>query len=698
MKHSPLILAVALTALLAPAPARSALRPWTLDDILAVRLVTDPQISPDGRWVAYVVSMLKDDGSEYQTDVWLVSTEGGPARRLTSSPFPDDSPRWTPDGKTIGFLSERLRSGEHSNDDETKHRLDEGKRQLWTIAPDGGEAVQLSDAPGGVSAFEWSRDSQRVAYLSAEPKSEARKKAEKLKDDAWTPSSMYAWNRLWTLEVAGRKATQLTGGSLHVTGFSIAPDGRQIVFAAQPTSLIPDQFNSDLWLVPSAGGKATPLVQQKGIDTGPEFSPDGRWIAFVSQVAKSTEWWTNNYVCIVSPNGGKITNLSEALDERVDGLGGGGLTWTPDGQSVLCQANQHTSNQLFRVPIDRSGIQDVTRGPEMNSSPSIDRAGQLLVWLREDSTHPRDVWMRRLPDGAPARLSDANPQTRELLEVRKTVMTWKGADNRDVEGLLIMPSNPKAGAKAPLILNVHGGPAGTHSNTFTGASRAYPWTVFAQQGYAVLMPNPRGSGGYGEAFRSANLRDWGGKDYEDIMAGVDALVRLGLVDEKRMAVCGWSYGGFMTSTIVTKTDRFRAAVVGAGVMDLMSMAGTCDIPEFNQSYFQSWPWEDPQFYVDHSALMHAGNVKTPTSLVHGQSDERVPTSQSWEFYNALKRVGVPTDLLLLPRQPHGPREPRLLRSVMQWHLDWINQYTLGAAPAVTTKAAAKPQMKTSAAR
>jgi len=266
---------------------------------------------------------------------------------------------------------------------------------------------------------------------------------------------------------------------------------------------------------------------------------------------------------------------------------------------------------------------------------------------------------------------------------------WKGADGQEIEGLLVLPSGYRAGRHVPLLLNVHGGPAGTHSNTCTVASRLYPWPLFAQKGWAILMPNPRGSGGYGAAFRAANVRDWGGKDYQDLMLGVDAMIERGIADRARLAVCGWSYGGFMTSTIVTKTDRFRAAVVGAGVTDLISMAGTCDIPDFNRSYFGAWPWEDAQVYEDHSAILHAGNVRTPTLMVHGQSDERVPTSQGWEFYTALRKRGVPTDLLLLPRQPHGPREPKLLRTVQQWHLDWLNRYTLGAVP-VAARPAPRP--------
>ncbi len=669
------------SSVLAPA-AQAGSRPWTRDDILALKTVSDPQVSPDGRWVAYVVSELNLDQSEYQTDIWLVPTAGGEARRLTRSNLPDEYPRWSPDGKTIAFISERPKPGAKPADAPKPGdpNADEGKRQIWLIQPDGGEAWMFSDSKGSVSALEWSRDGKCIAYLAREPKTEERRKKEKEKDDAWTPSQMYPWTRLWVTDVASRKATQLTGGELHVTGFSLAPDGKRIVIAGQPTPLLPDNFNSDLYLVSITGGRPTPLVKRVGADTGPAWSPDGQWIAFVSQDGRSREWYTNNYVCVVAPSGGEPRNLTRDFDERASGLGGGPLVWSPDAQYVAFQANQRTALHLLRASPHGGPVEPLTRGPEVNTALSYDAKRTMAVFLREDDTHPREVYRVSIPGGAPEPLTDTNPQVRDLLPLRRELVSWKGADGWDMDGLLILPVGYRPGQRVPLILNVHGGPAGAHANTFAAANKVYGWPLFAQKGYAILFPNPRGSGGYGAAFRAANVRDWGGKDYQDLMMGVDALIERGLADRNRLAVCGWSYGGFMTSTIVTKTDRFRAAVVGAGVTDLVSMAGTCDIPDFNRSYFDSWPWEDPTFYVEHSALLHAGNVRTPTLMVHGQADERVPTSQGWEFYTALRKTGVPTDLLLLPRQPHGPREPRLLRSCLEWHFDWINRYTLSALP------------------
>jgi dipeptidyl aminopeptidase/acylaminoacyl peptidase len=662
---------------LASVPATAGDKPWTSDDVLALKTVSDPRVSPDGRTVAYVVESLNAERDAYQTDVWLVPAAGGEARALASSAVGDDTPRWSPDGRFVAFLSERPRPGA------TGDEAAEAKRQIWLIRPDGGEAVPLTSAPGAVSAFEWSADGRTIGFLAREPKSEERRKREKEKDDAWTPSELYPWNRLWVIDVATKAPRQLTSGALHVGGFSLSPDGKRIAFSGQSTPLIPDSFRSELYVVESAGGTPVPLVARKGPDTSPAWSPDGKWIAFVSQDGRDEDWYTNSYACVVAAAGGAPRNLTAAFDEEV----GGALLWTPDSTALVFSALEKTAGHLYRVSLD-GRVEALTRGPEVDAAASLDRAGETLVFLRQDSVRPREVWALKLPRAAAAKtrraapetpraLTDTNPQVRERLSFPKQLVTWKGADGWEMEGLVVYPPGYAQGSRVPLALNVHGGPAGTHTNSFTAASRLWGWPLFAQAGYAIFFPNPRGSGGYGEKFRAANVRDWGRKDYEDLMKGVDALVERGIADPERLTVNGWSYGGFMTSTVVTKTDRFKSAIVGAAVTNLASFTGTADIPDFARSYFRSWPWEDPAAYVEHSALFHAGKVKTPSLVVHGDRDDRVPVTQGWEFYNALRASGVPTDLLILPRQPHGPREPKLLRTCHEWFLRWTEKYTRG---------------------
>lgn len=662
-------------ALFAPTPVLAGTQPWTMDDILAMKVVSDPRVSPDGRWIAYVVEELKPDVSGYQTDLWLASVATGETRRLTASPGNDDSPRWSPDGASIAFLSDRPRPGSAGP---------AGARQVWLIPTGGGEASVLTDAAGGAAAHQWSANGAFVAFLSFEPDSAAARRKAGDGGDAWTPASRRAWSRLWTIDVATRKAARLTSGASHVTSFSIAPDGRRIAFAAQPSPRLWDAARSDLWLVPATGGAPAPLVRQAGEDQLPSFSPDGRWVAFLGQGEGHAEWWSNRQLFVVHAAGGQPASLTASFDERVEGLRQDeGARWLPDGETLLFCADTRTNRRLFRAFMDARPVDPVMKSTGVDADPDLDVNGAVLAWTHEEPTQPREVWVWDLQRGAPHPLTATNPQAAGRLAFEKQVVTWPGADGRQVEGLLVSPANARPGAKAPLLVMLHGGPDWAHLSQFTAGNRVYPYPLFAQSGWAVFLPNPRGSGGYGEAFRGANVRDWGGKDLEDVLAGVDQLVKLGRVDEKRMAVCGWSYGGFLAASIVTKTDRFRAAVVGAGIADLAAMLGS-DAPEFTRTYMGAWPWEDPQAWVARSPLYQAGNVKTPTAFLHGAADERVPPGQVFAFWQALEQRGVPTDLLVLPREPHIPFEPRHQKAAMQWHWDWITKWTLNppaAAPA-----------------
>ena len=254
------------------------------------------------------------------------------------------------------------------------------------------------------------------------------------------------------------------------------------------------------------------------------------------------------------------------------------------------------------------------------------------------------------------------------------VIKWKSKDGREIEGLLTYPVGYVAGTKVPFILNVHGGPAGAFQQSFIGGRGSYPIATFAQRGYAILRPNPRGSSGYGTEFRRANIQDWGGGDYEDLMAGVDKVIAMGVADPDRLGVMGWSYGGYMTSTIITKTHRFKAASAGAPVTNLMSFNGTADIPGFVPDYFGGQAWENPDVYAKHSAMFNIKGTTTPTLIQHGEADVRVPISQGYELYNALKAQGVPTRMIVLPRMPHGPNEPKMQVAAMQSNLDWFDKY------------------------
>jgi dipeptidyl aminopeptidase/acylaminoacyl peptidase len=333
------------------------------------------------------------------------------------------------------------------------------------------------------------------------------------------------------------------------------------------------------------------------------------------------------------------------------------------------------------VPASGGKIEPITKGDDVNRSASMSPSGRTIFLVHESPADPTEVHAIEIsPEGflGPARpVTDINGWARGKATLLKQPFRWKGAGGMEMEGLLVKPAGVQPGKKVPLLTIVHGGPAGSFADNFSVRRGAYPIQLFAQIGFAVFTPNPRGSGAYGEEFRAANVRDWGEKDYEDIMSGIDALVAQGVADPNRLGIMGWSYGGFMTSRVITKTKRFAAASVGAGVTDTFSFVGTTDIPPFLRSYFGAWPWEDSAMYASHTAIFNVKGVTTPTLIQHGESDARVPISQGWELYVALKEQKVPVEFVTYPRQGHGFVEPKLIRDAMRRNIDWFSRWILG---------------------
>ena len=294
--------------------------------------------------------------------------------------------------------------------------------------------------------------------------------------------------------------------------------------------------------------------------------------------------------------------------------------------------------------------------------------------VMQTADRPPEAFAAKVTDQSPTQVSHVNDEIAKISVGKTEVIKWKSKDGREIEGLLTYPNNYVVGTKVPFILNVHGGPAGVFGANYIGGRGVYPLATFASRGYAILRANPRGSSGYGTEFRRANMKDWGGMDYQDLMTGVDKVIEMGVADPNRMGVMGWSYGGYMTSWIVTQTKRFKAASAGAPVTNLMSFNGTADIPGFIPDYFGGQSWEIPEVYAKHSAMFNIKGVTTPTLIEQGDADVRVPISQGYEFYNALKAQGVPTRMIVLPRQPHGPTEPKMQIAAMQANLDWFEKY------------------------
>ena len=350
------------------------------------------------------------------------------------------------------------------------------------------------------------------------------------------------------------------------------------------------------------------------------------------------------------------------------------MGWTKDSSAVLFTETKKTRASIYAMPLDGppKAVYEPVGGTA--GSPDLNATGSHIGFAWESSDQPAEAYVMAATGGEPKRVSQANAGLPKLPIGKTEAVRWKSKDGLEIEGLLTYPVGYKTGEKVPLILNIHGGPAGVFTENFIGRQGLYPLATFAAKGYAVLRPNPRGSSGYGKKFRFGNLGDWGGMDYQDLMSGVDHVIAMGVADPARMSVMGWSYGGFMTSWVITQTDRFKAAVIGAPVTSLWSFTGTADIPGFLPDYFSGEPWQNFELYRKHSPLAHVANVKTPALVLHGEADVRVPISQGYEYYQALKRRGVTAKMVVYPREPHGPTEPKFRLDIMRRHIEWVEKY------------------------
>jgi dipeptidyl aminopeptidase/acylaminoacyl peptidase len=656
----------------APVPA------WTPELAFKVKRVGPVRVSPDGRRVAFVVAsaVMEGEKSEWISQVHVARADGESPLQLTAGEKSATAPDWSPDGRWIAFVSARGKAGKDGKDP---------KPGLWRIRVDGGEAEALTEEKGAVAAPRWSPDGSRIAFLLTDPKTVEEEEAEKEKRDARVVDEDLKRIRLCVVpaekDAAGKRPVKvLTPGELSVGNvgepgrYDWSPDGRFIVFAHQPTPQVDDWPKGDVSVVDVASGALRPLAAGGAAESDPFFSPDGRSVALAVSDDPPT-WAFASRIAVVPLEGGAPRVLSVTHDQRPDLLG-----WSADGKRVLFAETRGTVNRVGAAPLDGGPVVDLTPADLMVDQPALDASRTRLGFMSQAPDRAPEAWTSALAPFAPVRVSRVQEPAPASFP-RTEVVSWKAPDGRAIEGLLTYPAGYTPGARVPLLVVIHGGPAGVFVRSFTGAVATYPVAVFASRGYALLRCNVRGSSGYGREFRHANQKDWGGGDYQDILAGVDALVARGLADPERLGVMGWSYGGYMTSWIITQTRRFKAASVGAGVTNLMSFSGTADIPSFIPDYFGGEFWDDLEPWRRRSAMFHVKGVTTPTLIQHGEADLRVPVSQGYELYNALKRQGVPTRMVVYPRQPHGIQEPRLQLDAMTRNLEWFDRFVMGAGSA-----------------
>ena len=651
-------LATALTLIVLLAATATA-QTWEPEMHLKFKAVGTPRVSPDGKRVVYAVNeaVMTADKSEFVTQIWMANLATKQHTQLTFGDKSSTNPKWSPDGNWIAFTSNRK----------------DNRNNLYLLSLNGGEAEPLTDGKSAVINFNWSPDGRSIAFTMTDPKSDDEEKNDKGKNDFRWIDENVKLARLYVLSLqkdanGKREPRKLTTSNYQVEDFDWSNDGSRIAFGHVKSPLANDWPTSDVSIIDVATGNISVLANSPAAETSPLYSPDGKWIAV--QASDNPPRWAQSGIIQVFPaSGGQAKSLVGSFDAQ-PGVAG----WSSDGKRIYFSEPKGTGTQIYSIDVVANRIDEIKVTPAVIGGFSLNRAGTTFAFTRQTSDTPADVYIASATDFTPVQITTVNAGMKTPPVGRTEVITWKSKDGKQIEGLLTYPVGYQTGQRVPLILNIHGGPAGVFQQTFLGGRGVYPLATFSSRGFAILRPNPRGSSGYGTDFRRANLKDWGFGDYQDLMTGVDRVVEMGVADPARLGVMGWSYGGFMTSWVVTQTNRFKAASAGAPVTNLMSFNGTADIPAFIPDYFGGQFWEIMDLYQKHSPMFNVKAVTTPTMIQHGEADIRVPISQGYEFYNALKVKGVPTRMLVLPRQPHGPTEPKMQLAAMKANLEWFEKY------------------------
>ncbi len=657
-------------------PLRGEPRRVTLDDEMAFRSLVDVKIAPDGARVAYVVSTPAVEKDEHQVALYVVASTGGEPRRLgetvriLNTPVPAPRLRWSPDGSALGVLA-----------------LAGARPQAFAVPLDGGAARQLTDASEGVFAFSWSPDGRSLAYLTRDPPSPEDARERSLVTHVGAPDPPA---RLVVRALPEGAPRTLTPPTQYVDSFSWMPDSGELVYSAAPRSGFTAQYETRIYAVATAGGEPRTIVGGAGLNSRVQVSPDGKLVAFITSNGRF-DIMASRRLAVVSVRGGepRTLPLGDAwVNEAV---------WASDSRSLYLEANDGPFGQrqqmfeqpVVRVPVDGGPPEQLTTGAAVDYSLSLSGDGRRLAYRAVEGRTMGDVFVMDTATRSSTRLTELNPQLRDLALGRLEAVSWRSFDGMEVWGLLLTPPGWSAGRRLPMLVYLHGGPGGGVTYGLfpqfmhaVGQIDPYPTEAMASAGYAVLFPMPRGGAGYGEAGQRAIVDRWGEDDSRDVMAGVDAMIARGVANPDRLGLMGASYGGYLTNWIVTQTGRFEAASACASISDLADARLILDGGEIMTQYFRE-PWQNRESYIAHSPLTFVERVTTPLLLQHGERDPRVPVSGAWKMYRALRALGKTVELYLYPRGGHVMYEPVLQREVMARNLDWFLRWIppAGDAPA-----------------
>jgi dipeptidyl aminopeptidase/acylaminoacyl peptidase len=669
-----LMLGMALSAD-AQAPAK---HPLAFDDLIKLHRISAPEVSPDGKWVAYGISTPDMETNRGVSNIWLVGTSGGDAIQLTQS-GKDSAPSWSPDGKTLAFLSGR-----------------DGTSQVYVISMEGGEAKKLTTLSTGADLFKWSPDGKSIAFTSGvyvDCKDDAcnkKRDEEKEKSKVKAHVAEHLLYRHWDHWSEGKRshlfiqpveatpaAHDLTEGADYDvppdqrggdTDLNFSPDSKEICYTAVTDKMEATSTNGDLFLVPVTGGEPKRITTNQGFDGNPVYSPDGKYIAYHAQMTPGYEadrW----QVMLYNRQAGQSENISASFDRNA-----GELSWSPDSKTIYFLAENETLQPIYAME-PRAGATPKKLLDGYNAAYSFSGDGKILVTERTSLTVPGELFVAAADGSGLKQLTHANDSILASVEMNAPETFWfEGAEATRVQAMIIRPPQSVPTKKYPMLVLLHGGP-----QTMWSIAWGYRWNaqLFSGAGYVTLMINRRGSTGYGQKFTDQITADWGGRAYVDVMKGIDAaILKYPYIDKTKMAAAGGSYGGYMADWLATHTDRFKAIVTHAGVYDKVSMYATEEL-WFEEHDSQGTPWTAPENYKKWSPSTYAadlGKYKTPTLVVAGERDYRVPYTQSLEFFSALQRQGVPSKLVVFPDEGHWVLKPQNSQFWYKTFLDWLAEY------------------------
>ena len=671
-------LALLMTLAAASLPVHAA--QVTVDDLMHLRSVSDVRISPDGQQIAYVVSTPTFETAAHEGTLYRIPVTGGTPLRLTRStrifnrPIPSPCLRWSPDGTLLSFVA-----------------FVDGTPQVMAIAATGGEPWAITAVKDGVTRYEWSPDGKHIAFSApdpAPPEEEARKKdksyVEHVDQNKRPP-------RLWVQDVPGGAPRAISPTDKTVLDIHWSPDSKGLIYGASDELGFNSPYDSSIYAISADGGDPKVLVHRPGTNRAPQYSPDGKLVAFISSGGRAGMINALDLYLVAADGSGTPRGLTTKREMWVSEF-----TWAPDSRSIVLIPDEQTNDSgehmfeqaIFRIWLDGDRLELMTPGRIANFSVSISGDGHRIAYRSVESRTMGDVVTMDLGVGRAEKLTDINPELHNMKLGVLEPVSWKSFDGKEIWGLLLTPPGYQSGKRIPMVVYCHGGPIGGYTYGLfpqfahiPGQVDPYPDEAMASAGMAILFPMPRGGSGYGvEGFR-AIVNRWGEDDYKDIMAGVDAMIAKGIADPDRLGVMGASYGGFMTSWIVTQTGRFKAASTGASVNDLIGEYYLSDAGDFIVEYY-GYPWEDTKALVEHSPITHVQNVTTPLLIQHGENDYRVPLSQAQSFYKALKTLHKTVEFDIYPRGGHVNFEPPLEREYMRRNLEWFEKWLgLGGAPA-----------------